>query len=1425
MGVATTFHTPRERDARATIRGYVYQVELTIARWLDIQPGEQLELERGEDIDLVSGAVTARGDEQERILEQVKHLESVSVTLHSAQVLAALANFHAHRIANPSISLRLRFTTNAGRGRERGSSFPEGMRGLDVWEAIRQGTLQELPLGTALAGIRSLLLTDHTPDRFPQAIWRPFQDFVREASDEELSRFIQSCEWSTRTTEALALQPLIQQRLQNEYRVVDDRQAEELYSRLFLYVFRLLSQQGHKVLTVEEREQQLAMPTLSASDHAVLELLKDMHRKLEERVSELEHRVDTQGFQQLLQEEHLAKIDQQVAQLAREQGVDVAIAYINVTPILDIPPLVEHASPRTETVRNLKKKVEAYTWTAIHGNASMGKTQLAILLVRALETRCAWIRLENTLSHQQNSLRLDATCSALLDGEAPQNTRSQWYRRLAERLGRDAIIVLDDLPRLTGRDELSQRLIELARACKTQHVLLLSTSPYRLPENLRSTLGSHIVRTEAIPPLTMREATEILQEYGAPDALLASSASLNALAGRNPLLLDTMARYLQARHWHWDEQTLAALFQRQYAAAISEDVLYRLLETVEDEQSRELLYRLNFILGPFSYEDTRALAAVAPEVTRPRERLIALAGLWVERDAEERFRISPLIRTLGSEDVALPVRRACNRVLAERILQRGALHPGEVNEAILYFVEAKEPDRAGLLLIWVLSDMLHLAHPVNDAGLLALWAESPLPLDMDLGIRLHLRGLQIALRRKWGLDVSAGLISDFTSLLAQATTDQAWALLGVLLVAHDEVPNVHRALLLILGSLPQMKLPNGRLVTFPAEDHLEALIWVNVLDITTIEDLRDWIRAVELLRPEQRHYAFDQPAAEQGCQIVADRLWHKEADKSSDQQEWSAILEALQDLASRASRLHLELLWACAVRAQIMVLAERCKDLEAAATLAEAALARSSADPRVHFLLKECLGRQYVYVRKNDDALLWLQQALDVDTVAYPSEHLFTLLAASRAISPTDRETALHYALQAANLAETSSGITQLERAEAYGELGIAKWLAGRVEDAFPDWNQAGEHLFASKMEADEWKNLFMLYSYVTGYLLALVTTGHPPSEANTGGPDTTPEPGFLTRWGSRAVENYHPARDSFLMIQLSTFAMAVGQNDRAVAWAERGIDLAEQSQRTMILVAVGHEVIPLLILQGRYEKALDVALETCAATVASMLMHENLRDLASMELDIEATLGSKPNEAWNQAEREAAYMGLLPIVFHLGTIALTDPDRASILAQNASAYCRKIADSASSRQVWTSAANILDRTFVHPASSRELNTLGNTFGQAQELCLQAMSYLGATLQRDCHLRDALNAHGTIVPWVSRKYPTSSKTYRLVVLPFFSTYWEGAFGRKRVLFGAPGLVKAALTQALTEPEGQRAQAVLKAVALGLSGDASILRNL
>jgi hypothetical protein len=78
------FVPPRDRDACAAIRGFVYQVDLTIRRWLDLAPDEVLELKRGEDIDLVCSAILGGSDESSRLLEQVKHrAERVSLRSRS----------------------------------------------------------------------------------------------------------------------------------------------------------------------------------------------------------------------------------------------------------------------------------------------------------------------------------------------------------------------------------------------------------------------------------------------------------------------------------------------------------------------------------------------------------------------------------------------------------------------------------------------------------------------------------------------------------------------------------------------------------------------------------------------------------------------------------------------------------------------------------------------------------------------------------------------------------------------------------------------------------------------------------------------------------------------------------------------------------------------------------------------------------------------------------------------------------------------------------------------------------------------------------------------------------------------------------------------------------------------------------------------
>ena len=54
------FTPGRDQVAPATIRGFVYQVELTILRWLGLGADQVLQLERSEDIDHITRAPAAR---------------------------------------------------------------------------------------------------------------------------------------------------------------------------------------------------------------------------------------------------------------------------------------------------------------------------------------------------------------------------------------------------------------------------------------------------------------------------------------------------------------------------------------------------------------------------------------------------------------------------------------------------------------------------------------------------------------------------------------------------------------------------------------------------------------------------------------------------------------------------------------------------------------------------------------------------------------------------------------------------------------------------------------------------------------------------------------------------------------------------------------------------------------------------------------------------------------------------------------------------------------------------------------------------------------------------------------------------------------------------------------------------------------------
>jgi hypothetical protein len=113
--VASFVSDPR-RDASDVFAGFVFQIDLTIQRWLELKDDEILELERGEDLDVIQ--LTGEDVPETRTLEQIKRRSASSVSLKSADALTAVAHFCEHRKNNASIRLRFRFLTTGALAKE-----------------------------------------------------------------------------------------------------------------------------------------------------------------------------------------------------------------------------------------------------------------------------------------------------------------------------------------------------------------------------------------------------------------------------------------------------------------------------------------------------------------------------------------------------------------------------------------------------------------------------------------------------------------------------------------------------------------------------------------------------------------------------------------------------------------------------------------------------------------------------------------------------------------------------------------------------------------------------------------------------------------------------------------------------------------------------------------------------------------------------------------------------------------------------------------------------------------------------------------------------------------------------------------------------------------------------------------------------------
>lgn len=518
MRTEASFAESRDGDASAIIGGYVYQVELTIARWLDLQTGQILELERGEDIALAFKFLTATGEKEQLLLEQIKK-RMRPLTLRRPEALTTIVHFFEHRKINPSLELLFRYTTNARYGCEK--HLPESLKpsAIQAWEQLRKGQLDGSARHGVIEGLRTFLSGKVAkPKEIDVKTWLDFQTYIKEIGVEPLRAFVQAFEWRTGTDDTSTLRNNLQQRLITEGHVLNDIQAEELYYRLFFYVFQVISQGRDviKQLTIEDRATQLShsRPSLSETDRTLLNTIMW-------KISSLE------------QDVHGLKEDVKMLQQWRETQVQIA------------GEAVEHRSwPYLLTVcKEQRRRILSYYTHA-------GKYDSACYIQRRIEQKITtWYRQAVTNLHRSpgdpNRKEVRAQILALVDQAGSGKTSVVLH--LSEVYGREGpVIVIPGRRTVVDDDSLAREVLKaveypvnrpshyasVRELCQTAHhqgypllIVIDGINENRDPRLMRDTLVNLLTECQDYPLLvllTCRDAfwpmvNSMLEQFCPPD--------------------------------------------------------------------------------------------------------------------------------------------------------------------------------------------------------------------------------------------------------------------------------------------------------------------------------------------------------------------------------------------------------------------------------------------------------------------------------------------------------------------------------------------------------------------------------------------------------------------------------------------------------------------------------------------------------------------------------------------------------------------------------------------------------------------------------------------------------------------------------------------------------------------------------------------
>ncbi|WP_147447366.1 hypothetical protein [Corallococcus sp. CA054B] len=1295
-----------------------------------------------------------------------------------------------HKHSNSSQSLRFRFLTTASVGTERPSPFTPRYPALGHWRNIVSQNNADKEVVEKLVEI---LRSSGRPDGLADDTWTLFQGFLASSPVVQFFEFMKLVEWSFDAGDLNALVVAIRSKLIQKKYASTEEESQDLYQRLFFYVFSLLSQSGLKAVSRQSLITQLTRPPLAPQQQALFAQITGHLLEIENRVVLMEQGLSTVQQGLLGVEQNLAMYRSEVQRIVASQGLSASITLGRRTFVYAAPPIGQGIVERRALVASLQNDLATTSLLVLSGQSSIGKTQLARSMIDHEKT--LWLSLRHR--KMDDIVSLFETAMVVADNE------------------RKALVVLDDLPRLSAGMQLVERLLHYANSDLCSRVKLIATTSAPLPLALREDTPAGFLMERLVPLLSRDEIREVLEVHRVPaDALTENLVQFAyEVTTGHPVLARALIRFLQERDWNLSEETIQEVLMRGFARDVQREAQTLLLQTVQGEAAREFLYRLDLVVEPIRERQLKIVAEVVPVVPAPFERLDELRGLWIQETSSERYMLSPLLEGMGVRNLRSDIRNSIHRGLGNEIVRRQQMSVFEADVAIHHFVSGALHDRAGLVYLMATASILENPRQIRQFGLAERWMNSELPLGMSRSVKIHVRGVQVRVVDALGGDPMP-VLQRLDVLLDDATVDDALAVMHASLNAGPLRVNapsqiVEKYYLHAIDASQKMIAAGKGPPVDEFHKAIYGMIWMNGARVRTLDDLRGWIRTVRQIGDVGRKFAVevvDDALRDESCFMLPQQVALEEYGKNAEKRDWLAVIAAQEELERDAFELGFVALAGFSAAAQIAAIYEGSKDLDRIVRVSKEALRRYGYLPIVEFAVRVIAGMQFGHAKMYSEALAEIEAALGIDTGGFAIVYrLHAQIEAARSayyVRPSD---AVGLAEKAVQLATAYPVLGPLERVKALGELGVHLSERSGVQSSYSVWAETVREILLAEEDSPKWRALFSIVGHSVGYYLFVVTTGNPPDTVADGGHYAKPLPGTFLRYSEEVERFYVHGNKGLICAQLAMYAEAIGDDQEARRWAERGVRISEESGNESARALLAEQVLPYLLTSNAFSEAIRGSVEA-----ATTLLREQRRALSP-----EALQASSELTLLNDGESMGRFRALLPVFIRLAHMRQQGDPLAKTAAYEVVGTCNHFAARSARPEFWMLAAKIFDAAFLRAASAGEFAVLVSDADGLQENPLKVMAVLGGSFASDVSLVQGFVSQVVAFGYIVEILRLKGGMARLVLQPFVSDFWMKRFRSGRFGFRAPAKVEESLIEARRRPGVAGIRALFSALQQGL----------